>query len=149
MSEPASIVIRLMAAIWGALLLVGGVVLLILPLALSGDRTGLAVGGAAMVALGLALGLTAWMLHSRVIRKRLRRTERAPAEVVDSRLHTMTRIGAMLTFTVTVRFAPSAGAEAEFTRKLLVPPTHPLEPGKRIEVLYDPKEPANFAPVFP
>jgi Protein of unknown function (DUF3592) len=149
MSEPTSIVVRLTAAIWGALLLVGGVVLLILPLVLSGDQAGLAVGGAAMVALGLAAGLTAWMLHSRVIRKRLRRTERVQAAVVDARLHTMTRIGAMLTYTVTVRFAPLARAEAEYTRKLLVPPTHPLEAGKRIEVLYDPRDPGNFAPVLP
>src|SRR5215207_5564216 len=115
MSEPTSIVVRLMAAIWSVLLLVAGVVLLILPLVLSGDRMGLATGGAAMVALGLAAALTAWLLHRRVI-KRLRRTERAPAEVVDAHLHTMTRIGAMLTYTVTVRFAPLAGAEGEFTR---------------------------------
>jgi hypothetical protein len=146
MSEPTSIVIRLMAAIWSALLFVGGVVLVILSLVLSGDRSGLAVGGAVMVALGLAAALTAWLLHSRVIRKRLRRTERAQADVVQAQLHTMTRIGAMLTYTVTVRFAPLAGMEDEFTRKLLVPPTRPLEAGKRIEVLYDPRDPANFEP---
>jgi hypothetical protein len=149
MSEPTSIVVRLMAAIWAALLLVGGLVLLILPLVLSDDQAGLAVGGAALVALGLASALTAWMLHSGAIRKRLRRTERAQAEVVDARLHTMTRIGAMLAYTVTVRFAPLSGADAEFTRKLLVPPTHSLEPGNRIEVVYDPRDPGNFAPVLP
>jgi hypothetical protein len=147
MSGPTSIVVRLMAAIWSALLLIGGVVLLILPLVLSGDHGGLAVGGAVMVALGLAAAFFAWLLHLRVIRRRLRRTERASAEVVDAHLHTMTRIGAMLTYTVTVRFAPSAGAHGEFTRKLLVPPTHPLEQGKRIDVLYDPRDPGNFEPV--
>lgn len=146
MSEPISVVFRLMAAIWAVLLSIGGIVLLILPLVLDGDQVGLAVGGGVMLALGLAAAFVAWLLHARAMAKRQRRTERATAEIVRARLHTMTRIGVMLTYTLTVRFAPSGGAETDLTRKVLVPPTRPLDAGQRIEVLYDPKDPGNFEP---
>jgi hypothetical protein len=146
MSEPTSMLIRLMAAIWAALLSAGGAVLLILPLLLSGDQEGLAGLGIVMLAIGIGLGLIAALVHLRARVERARRTERAVAEIVRARLHTMTRIGVMLTYTLTLRFAPSGGAETELTRKVLVPPTHPLEPGKRVEILYDPANPGNFEP---
>jgi hypothetical protein len=143
MSEPTAVVIRLMAAIWAVLLVGGGVVLVVLGLVLEDGQEGL---GAAMLAGGLGVGLIAWLLHVRSRAVRARRTERATAEIVQARLHTMTRIGVMLTYTLTVRFAPLGGAEAELTRKVLVPPTHPPESGERVEILYDPKDPGNFEP---
>jgi hypothetical protein len=146
LSEPTLVLLRLMAAIWAALLLGGAAVLLILPLLLSGDQEGLGSIGAVMLALGLGAALIAWLVHRLARAERARRSERAVAQIIRARLHTMTRIGVMLTYTLTVRFAPSGGAEAELTRKVLVPPTHPLEAGERIEILYDPANPGNFEP---
>jgi uncharacterized protein DUF3592 len=101
-----------------------------------------------MLALGAALALLAGLLQrrERARRRRRRAGARALAEVLHARLHTMTRVGVMLTYTVTVRFAAADGIEREHTRTVLVPPTHPLEAGGRIEVCYDPADPENFEP---
>lgn len=144
-----SIVARMMIAIWALVLLLLGAVFLTLGLVLGGDQRAFAAVGSGMVALGLALALVTWLLHSRsrAERRRRREGERAFAEVVHARLHTMTRIGVMLTYTVTVRFAPAGAAATELTRKVLVPPTDPLQAGQRIEICYDPRDPANFEPL--
>jgi hydrogenase-4 membrane subunit HyfE len=144
-----SIVLRMMTGIWALVLLVLGAVFVPLGLLLGGGQRVFAAVGAGMLALGLVLALVTWLLHRRAHAERRRRREgaRAVAEVVDARLHTMTRIGVMLTYTATVRFAPAGAAERDLTRKVLVPPTHPLEAGQRIEICYDPRDPANFEPL--
>jgi hypothetical protein len=144
-----SIVVRMMIAIWALVLLVLGVVFLTLGLVLGDNQRAFAAVGAGILAPGLALALFSWLLHSRARaeQRRRREGERAFAEVVHARLHTMTRIGVMLTYTLTVRFAPAGTAETELTRKVLVPPTHPLQAGQRIEICYDPRDPANFEPL--
>jgi hydrogenase-4 membrane subunit HyfE len=145
----ASIVLRLMTGIWALVLVLLGVVFVTLGLVLGDDQRTFADVGAAILALGVVLALVAWLLHSRARAERRRRREgaHAVAEVLDARLHTMTRIGVMLTYTATVRFAPAGAAERDITRTLLVPPTHPLVAGQRIEICYDPADPANFEPL--
>lgn len=130
-----SIVLRMMTGIWAAVLLLLGAVFLLLGLLLDDERAFVPVG-AGTLALGLVLALVTGVLHSRAQAERRRRREgaRAVAEVLAARLHTMTRIGVMLTYTATVRFAPAGAAERDFTRKLLVPPTYPLQAGQRIEI---------------
>lgn len=142
-------VLRVLVAIWALVLVVLGVAFLAVGLVVGTDEEGFVAAAAATLAPGLALALVTWVLHSRARAERRRRLEgrRATAEVIDARLHTMTRIGVMLTYTVTVRFTPVGGATGEFTRQVLVPPTHPLEAGRRIEVCYDPRDPRNFEPV--
>jgi hypothetical protein len=144
-----SLVVRLMIAIWALVLLVLGVVFVTLGLVLGEDQRTFAAIGAVILVPGLALALVSWLLHARAgaARRRRRQGERAFAEVVHARLHTMTRIGVMLTYTLTVRFAPAGAAESELTRKVLVPPTHPLQAGQRIEICYDPRDPSNFEPL--
>jgi hydrogenase-4 membrane subunit HyfE len=144
-----SLVARMMIAIWALVLLLLGVVFLTLGLALGDDQRAFAAIGAAILVVGLALALVTWRLHSRARaeRRRRREGERAFAEVVHARLHTMTRIGVMLTYTLTVRFAPAGTAETQLTRTVLVPPTQSLQPGQRIEICYDPSDPANFEPL--
>jgi hydrogenase-4 membrane subunit HyfE len=142
-----SIVLRMMTGIWALFLLLLGAVFLLL--GLLDDERAYVGAGAGMLALGLVLALVTGVLHSRAQAERRRRREgaRAVAEVLDARLHTMTRIGVMLTYTATVRFAPAGAAERDITRKLLVPPTHPLQAGQQIEICYDPNDPGNFEPV--
>ena len=143
-----SIVLRMMTGIWALVVLVLGAVFLLLGVLLGDEQAFVAVG-AGMLALGLVLALVTGLLHSRAQAERRRRREgaRAVAEVLDARLHTMTRIGVMLTYTATVRFAPAGATERDITRKLLMPPTHPLQAGQRIEICYDPHDPANFEPL--
>ena len=140
-------VARLVIAIWALVLLILGVVFLVVALVAGQDS---AVVGAATVAPGVLLALATWVLHARARGERRRRHEgeRVVAEVVRARLHTMTRIGVMLTYTLTVRFAPVGAVAAEFTRQVLAPPTHPLRVGQRIEICYDPHDPANFEPLW-
>ena len=145
----ASPVVRTLIAIWALVLVILGVVFLIVGLVGGDEQRAFVATGAGTLALGGALALVTWVLHLRARAERRRRREggRATAEVVNARLHTMTRIGVMLTYTLTVRFAPAGAREAEFTRQVLVPPTRPLEAGQRIEVCYDPQDPANFEPL--
>jgi hydrogenase-4 membrane subunit HyfE len=145
----ASIVLRMMTGIWALGLVLLGVVFVTLGVVLGDDQRAFAVVGTAILGLGLLLALIAWLLRSRARAERRRRREgaRAVAEVLDARLHTMTRIGVMLTYTATVRFASAGAVERDVTRTLLVPPTHPLEAGQRIEICYYPDEPAKFEPL--
>ena len=140
--------VRLVIAIWALVLLVLGGAFLVVALVAGQDSA--VVVSAATLAPGVLLALLTWWLHARARAERRRRHEgdRAAAEVVRARLHTMTRIGVMLTYTLTVRFAPAGAAAGEFTRQVLAPPTHPLRAGQRIEICYDPHDPANFEPVW-
>jgi hypothetical protein len=139
-------VVRVVIAIWALVLLILGVTFLVLG-AVAGQAV---VVGVATLAPGVLLALVTWVLHARARAERRRRHEgeRVVAEVVRARLHTMARIGVMLTYTLTVRFAPVGAAAAEFTRQVLAPPTHPLRVGQRIEICYDPHDPENFEPLW-
>jgi uncharacterized membrane protein HdeD (DUF308 family) len=141
-------VVRLVIAIWALVLLILGVAFLVVA-SVAGQDSAVVVG-AATLAPGVLLALVTWVLHARARAEWRRRHdgERVVAEVVRARLHTMTRIGVMLTYTLTVRFAPAGAAAAEFTRQVLAPPTHPLRVGQRIEICYDPHDPENFEPLW-
>ena len=145
--------LRLLAGIWGLVLIILGVVFTVLGAAVdAGDRTATLILGLALLAAGLACAAVFALLQRReaVRRGRRQRGPGAKAEIVAARLHPYTRIGVMLTYTVTVRFAPATGGGMrEATRRLLVPPNLPLAPGARVQVAYDPEDPANFEPVGP
>jgi len=145
--------LRLLAGICGLVLIVLGVVFTVLGVAVdAGDRTATLIVGLALLAAGLACAAVFALLQRRDAARRGRRQRgpRAEAEIVAARLHPYTRIGVMLTYTLTVRFAPATGGGMrEVTRRLLVPPNLPLAPGARVQVAYDPEDTANFEPVGP
>jgi hypothetical protein len=114
--------------------------------ALAGGPNSTAIVGAVLLPVGLVLAGIAFVLHRRLTAQRRSRREggRASGEVVSARLHEYTRIGVMLTYTATVRFAADGTGVREYTRRLLVPPNVPLQPGGRVEIAYDRSNPANF-----
>jgi hypothetical protein len=108
------------------------------------DPEGFQIIGAASLAAGLVFAGIALVARSRLraAARRRREGDRARATIVRAQLQPYTRIGVLLTYTLTVRFAPAG----EVTRKLLVPPSLALKAGEEIEVVYDPEDPANFEP---
>lgn len=143
--------VRIFAAIWALVLSILGAVFLIVGLASSADvGNAFTAIGAILLPIGIGLsGLSLYLqLRQRAARKRRQEGKRIVAKVVDARLHRWTRIGVMLTFTLTVRFAPEGKSEQNFTRTVLVAPTaSPLVPGAQLELCYDPTNPANFEPL--
>jgi hypothetical protein len=67
---------------------------------------------------------------------------RARATIVSVDPHPYVRVGGLVTVTLTIR--SSAG---EFARRLSVSPLTRLEPGRQIEIAYDPDDPATFRPL--
>ena len=139
-------VARLVAAILALVLVLLGIPFLILGFALDGeDAEGFRATGAATLVAGLVAAAVFLVLHRGAAAERSRRQQggRATAEIVEARLHQYTRIGVMLTYTVTIRYAHGF-RDRTFTRKLLVPPTLALNAGDQVEVRYDPEDPGNF-----
>ncbi|MEA2347879.1 MAG: hypothetical protein QOG62_1666 [Thermoleophilaceae bacterium] len=141
--------LRLLITIWAFVLTLLGVTFLIVGSVVGGQVQVFVPLGGALSAGALVLWVVAGVLWSRVRAERQRRREgrRVEAEVVEARLHQMTRVGVMLTYTLTVRFSPQGVREETVTRTVLVPPTLALEPGSKIEIQYDPADPANFEPI--
>lgn len=100
-----------------------------------------ATGGALLVA-GLLCATAFAALYRRHARRRRRQGPRAQAEIVSAILRPYVRVGALLTYDLTVRI-PAAG---EVTQRVLVVPGTDLTEGGLIEVAYDPREPSNFEP---
>ena len=96
----------------------------------------------AVVGGGLLCAFAALQGRERDRRRRRREGLRASAEVVEARMNTGVRSGSKFALRLTVRFAPAGTA----TTSLMWDPMQPLRPGDRIEVLYDPADPANFEP---
>ena len=71
-----------------------------------------------------------------------RRTTRAAADVTDVVLHPGIRVGVFLTIDLSVRLPSVPGGP--FTNRVLIPPTLQLGPGDKVDVYYDPSDPANF-----
>ena len=139
------LVVGIVCAILALVLTILGVTFLAVGMADAGNEPeGFRVLGAVLLASGLLLTGVAAVARSRrrAAARRRREGDRARATIVRAQLHPYTRIGVLLTYTLTVRFAPAG----EVTRKLLVPPSVELKPGEEIEVVYDPQDPANFEP---
>ena len=139
------LVVGIVCAILALVLTILGVTFLAVGLAGGGDDPeGFRVVGGALLVTGLLLTGVAAVARSRrrAAARRRRAGERARATIVRAQLHPYTRIGVLLTYTLTVRFAPAG----EVSRKLLVPPSLELKAGEEIEVVYDPQDPANFEP---
>src|SRR5829696_3201332 len=143
-----SVVVPLVTAIWAVVLCVLGVVFL--PLGLGFviySTSGIAAVGTSLLALGLPLALVAWLLGSRVRAQRRRRRGggRAFAKVVYARLHPMTRMGVLLTCTVTVRFVP-AGApwRSSSRRRCSCRRRTCSKPASGSRSCCDPRDPADF-----
>jgi hypothetical protein len=132
------------AAILALVLSLLGVAYLAIGLA-GGPPAFMALGGA-FVAAGLVFdGL--WLLlraRARAARERATATlgARARATIVAVEPHPYIRVGSLVTVTLTVRTSA-----AEFARRLYVSPLTPLEPGRQIEIAYEPDDPANFRPL--
>ena len=137
-------VTRLVAGILALVFLLLGIPFLILGFALDGeDADGFRASGAITLVVGLLAAGVFLVLQRGAAAERRRRQGRASAEIVEARLHPYTRIGVLLTYTVTIRYTHGA-RDRTFTRKLLVPPTVPLNAGEQVEVRYDPEDPGNF-----
>lgn len=97
--------------------------------------------GAAAAGVGLAFLCAFVILTRRERARRARRTARASAEVLDARLNHGVQLNAKRQLRLSVRFAAAGDVSGSFFWL----PSVPI--GDRIEVLYDPDEPANFEPV--
>ena len=131
---------RLLTGILAAVFLPLGIVFTVIGLV--SDDAFLPVGlPLAAVGVGFAVAFVVLMRQAR--RRKARRTQRVSAEVLDARVNHGVQLNAKRQLTLTVRF-PAAG---EVTGKFFWYPSIPV--GERIDVLYDPDEPANFEPVDP
>jgi hypothetical protein len=136
-------VVRLVVSIFALVLTLLGIVFTILGLlSTAEDADAFKVVGPAVLAAGLLLTAIAFVLFRRAKAERDRRRagSRASVEVVEARLNQYTRIGVMLTYDLTIRYADGA----THTRKVLLPPTQPIRAGDRVDVLHDPADPGNF-----
>ena len=132
-------VLRLVAMILGIVFVALGIPFVIIGL-VADDGGAFLVVGLAALAVGAVMTAVFVTLARRAAAEKGRRSARAEVEVVDARLHQYTRIGVMLTWTATVRYADGR----DFTRTVLVAPTIPLAAGERVGVAYDPADPGNF-----
>ena len=134
----------LVAAILALVLSLLGVAYLAIGLA-GGPQAFLVLGGA-FVAAGMVLDGVWLPLRASARAARERETAalraRARATIVAVEPHPYIRVGGLITVTLTVR--TSAG---EFARRLHVSPLTRLQPGRQIEISYDPDDPANFRPL--
>ena len=107
-----------------------------------GEPEGFVSAGIPLAAVGLALAAAFLMLRRREAARRARRTRRAVGEVVSARMNTGVRSNGRFALRLTVRFDPAGTA----TTAVMWDPMRPLPPGERIEVVYDPEDPASFEP---
>lgn len=134
-------VVRLTLSIFALVLTLLGVVFTIIGLVgTAEDAEGFEGIGPVILGAGLVLVVIVAVLQRGANAEKKRRTQRTSVEVVAAKLNQYTRIGVMLTYDLTVRFADGS----THTRKVLVPPTTPLKAGERVEVVHDPAEPSNF-----
>lgn len=126
------------------LLVLGGaftVVGLVIEEADSGEPEDFVRIGVAALAVGAALALAFTALLRRRRAAERRRTARTAAEVVAAELRPYVRIGVFITYDLAVRLP---GAPEPVRRQVQVLPGTEPAPGGRIEVEYDPEDPANF-----
>ena len=136
-------ILRLVAAILAIVFVALGIPFSIIGLVTdAAEADAFGATGLAALAAGLLFAAVFAVLHRRARAERRRRLagSRASVEILEARLNHYTRIGVMLTYDLTIRFADGA----TFARKVLVPPTAPLKVGERIEVLHEPDDRGNF-----
>lgn len=135
-------VARLVLGILTAVFLPLGLVFLVLGLVIDepdrGSPEGFLYAGGGIALAGLALGAAFVALLRAEARRRSRRTARTTAEVLDVRFNYNVRSGGRVAARLTVRLAGR-----EVTGTFLLPP---VPPGERVDVAYEPEDPANFAP---
>ena len=138
---------RLLTGILAAVFLPLGIVFTIIGLAADdvdrGSPEGFLYAGLPLAAVGVAFAVAFVVLMRQARGRKARRTQRASAEVLDASINHGVQLNAKRQLTLTVRF-PAAG---EVTGKFFWYPSIPV--GERIDVMYDPDEPANFEPVDP
>jgi hypothetical protein len=147
------VVLRLVSGILALTFLPIGLVFLVIGLTVEdadrGEPEAFLYLGPALALVGVVFALTFAVLQRREIASRRRRREglRATVEIVRAQFNPNVRSGSSMSLRLTVRF-PSAGtADGTVSRTLMAKPTNDLTEGARIEILYDPADPANFEPL--
>ena len=137
---------RLVSGILAAVFLPLGLVFTVIGLVADdvdrGEPAGFLYVGLPLALAGVGFAIAFALLTRRARRRKARRTQRASAEVVDAHLNTGVRSSGKFALRLTVRFDP-AGTR---TTTVMWNPLIPIQAGDRIEVLYDPADPANFEP---
>ena len=137
---------RLVSGILAAVFLPLGVIFSLIGLLADdvdrGEPEGFLYAGLPLALIGAGFAVAFAVLQRRERARRARRTTRATAEVVEARINTGVRSSGKFGLRLTVRFEPAGTA----TASLMWDPMQPLRPGDRVEVLYDPADPANFEP---
>jgi hypothetical protein len=107
------------------------------------------ITGLACLAAGVVFGGSFLVLHrrERAARDRRRNGTRAKAPVIAAKFIPWTRVGAMLTYDLTVR-VPAPRGVTEATRRVLLPPNQVIKAGDEIEIYFDPNDPENFEPAL-
>ena len=141
-------VTRLLTGILACVLVPLGAVFVVLGLVLDdldrGEPEDFVYVGAPLLAAGLAFAAAFAVLRARERERGRRRKQglRAVARVVRADWRSGIRVGAWLTYDLTVHF----DAGGTVTRRVLVMPGTKILAGESIEILYDPDEPSNFEP---
>ncbi len=100
----------------------------------------------ALIGLGFAVIFVVLMRREVERRRRRRAGLRASVEVVRSHINPSVRSGRKLALELTVRMPNAGTPDGTVQQTFLVDPNHAPAEGSRIEVLYDPHDPANFEP---
>jgi hypothetical protein len=100
----------------------------------------------ALIGGGCAARFVVLWRRARERRRRRRAGLRASVEVVRSHINPSLRSGRRLGLDLTVRMPNAGTPDGNVTQTFLVDPNTAPAEGSRIEVLYDPADPANFEP---
>jgi hypothetical protein len=147
-----AVVARLLLGILAVVFLPLGVVFVIVGLTVDEIRSGepetFVYVGVPLLAVGLAFALTFTVLQRREHERRRRRRAglQTTAEVLRADLNHNIRSGAKVGLRLTVRFASAGTPDGTVSRTLLAVPSSAPRAGDRIEIRYDPADPANFEP---
>jgi Flp pilus assembly protein TadB len=124
------VLLRLLSGIFTAVFVPLGLIFLI----------ALGAVGLPFAVLGIACAATFAFSLRQERRRRERRQLRATAEVVEARINHGVQLNKRRALALTVRFEPAGTVSGSFFWL----PSDPI--GDRIDVVYDPADPANFAP---
>jgi hypothetical protein len=105
--------------------------------------------GIPLALVGLACAAWFAVLQRREAARRSRRRAglRATVEIVGADFNPSVRSGSKLAMKLTVRFPTAGTASGTVSTTLMVAPPGEFLAGRRVEILYDPQDPANFEPV--
>jgi hypothetical protein len=146
------VVLRLVAGIFALTFLPMGVAFTVVGLVADevdeGDPMVFVYIGIPLALIGAAFAVMFVVLMRRERERRRRRLEglRASVEVVRSHINPSVRSGRRLALELTVRMPNAGTPDGTVQQTFLVDPNEAPAEGSRIEVLYDPADPANFEP---